>query len=235
MEKIGIIGAMENEVALLTDAMTDKKTETVAAMEYCAGRLSGRDAVVVQCGMGKVNAALCAQTLITRFGAGRIIFTGVAGSLDNRIDIGDLVISTDAVQHDFDVSPIGFRRGEIPYPGLVAFPADAGLRKAAAAAAKRAAGDVALFEGRILSGDQFLSTREQKESVTGLFGGLCCEMEGAAVAQVCHLSGVPWVILRAVSDKADGSAEMEFSRFADMAARRSAGIVAEMLKGNSEL
>ncbi|MDO4845022.1 MAG: 5'-methylthioadenosine/adenosylhomocysteine nucleosidase [Oscillospiraceae bacterium] len=228
---VGVIGAMDAEVDALKAAMTDTRTEQAAGMTFCAGRLAGKDAVVVRCGMGKVNAGICAQTLISRFGVTEVINTGVAGSLDNRIGIGDVVISEDAAQHDFDVSPIGFQRGEIPYTGLVAFPADKTLREAAKAAAQSDPGRFSVFEGRICSGDQFLTTREQKNTVTERFGGLCCEMEGAAIAQVCYLNETPFVILRAISDKVDGSEEMEFSRFAEMAAARCAGIVLRMVEG----
>ena len=226
---IGIIGAMEEEVAALREAMENARTSRVAGMEFTAGTLCGAETVVVQCGMGKVNAGVCAQTLISRFGAGGIINTGVAGPLDARIDIGDIVVSSDAVQHDFDVSPIGFRKGEIPYTGLYAFPADPGLRERALSAAKTCAPDVRCFEGRVCSGDQFIASGVQKARIVAEFGGLCCEMEGAAIAQVCHLNGVPWVILRAISDKADDSEEVSFETFLHAAARRCTAIVREML------
>ena len=223
--RIGIIGAMEEEICDLRAEMQIEREETVADMRFLVGTLRGRSAVLVQCGIGKVNAGVCAQTLIDRFGAREIVNIGVAGSLDARIDIGDIVISTEAVQHDFDASPIGFHKGEIPYTGLCAFPADEGLRERAKKAAAECAGEVRCFEGRICSGDQFIASRAQKEAIAAQFGGLCCEMEGAAIAQVCHLNQVPWVVIRAVSDKADDSEEMSFERFKEQAARRGAAIV----------
>ena len=151
--KIGIIGAMADEVATLKEEMDITGTETVADMEFCEGMLDGKDVVVVQCGMGKVNAGICAQTLISDFGVDCVINTGVAGSLTNDLDIGDIVVSTEAVQHDFDVSPIGFKRGEIPYTGLISFPADDNLRQIAVSTIEESYSDVNVLEGRICSGD----------------------------------------------------------------------------------
>ena len=229
-ETIGIIGAMDDEVAALKEAAHVRKTTTIAAMDFCQGTLGEKDVVIVKCGMGKVNAGLCAHTLIREFGCRRILNTGVAGSLDNRIDIGDIVVSVDAVQHDFDVSPIGFARGEIPYTGLAAFPADEALRSAAVKAVRESAPEVHVFEGRVCSGDQFITTREQKDTILSRFGGLCCEMEGAAIAQVCHLNAVPFVVIRAISDKEDGTQGMEFQTFAARAAVHCAGIVRYMVE-----
>ena len=229
-EKTGVIGAMEEEVAALKAAMTIGSTRTVAGMEYFEGTLCGRPVVVVQCGMGKVNAGICADTLVNLFGVRRVVNTGVAGSLDNAIDVGDVVVSTDAVQHDFDVSPIGFARGEIPYTGLYAFPADERLRALAVRAAGKAAPEVRVFEGRVCSGDRFIASREQKEKILAGFGGKCCEMEGGAIAQACFLNGTPFVILRAISDKVDGSAGISFELFKESAAARCAAIVREMIE-----
>ena len=225
----GIIGAMENEVQSLKSDMQITQTSTIAGMNFCRGTLEGQQVVVVQCGIGKVNAGICSQILISVFGAGRIINTGVAGSLDARIDIGDIVVSTDAVQHDYDVSPIGFQEGEIPYTGLYAFPADASMRKMAVLAARKTEEDMQVFEGRVCSGDQFIASGEQKTSILSRFGGLCCEMEGAAIAQVCYLNQVPFVIIRAISDKADAKEEISYEQFADMAARRCSNIVRFMM------
>ena len=163
--------------------------------------------------------------MITRFQVSHIINTGVAGSLDTRVRIGDLVISTDAVQHDMDVTALGCRRGEFLYSGLFAFPADEGLRRTARAAAEESGADIGIFEGRVCSGDQFIASRAQKEDIKKTFDGLCCEMEGAAIAQVCHLNHTPWVILRAISDCADDSEEISFNLFAKSAAQTSARIV----------
>ncbi|MBQ3878816.1 MAG: 5'-methylthioadenosine/adenosylhomocysteine nucleosidase [Oscillospiraceae bacterium] len=227
--KFGIIGAMDSEVNALIGAMENAQETVTADMHFFDGVLCGVPAVVVKCGMGKVNAGICAQILITCFHVTHVVNTGVAGSLDNAIDIGDFVVSVDAVQHDYDVSPIGFHKGEIPYTGLYAFPADKALRERALAAIRAAAPEVHAFEGRICSGDQFIANKAQKNAITGTFGGKCCEMEGAAIAQVCYLNHIPFVILRAISDKADESEGIPFEQFADEAARRSQKVVAQML------
>ncbi len=227
--KIGIIGAMEEEVTSLKEALKDPKTTTVAGMEFCEGKLEDKNVVVVQCGMGKVNAGICANTLINQFDCSRIINTGVAGSLDNQIDIGDIVVSVDACQHDFTVEAIGFAKGEIPYTGLSAFPADETMRKEAVEAVHTAVPDIQVFEGRVCTGDQFISTKEQKESIKSGFGGMCCEMEGGAIAQACYLNDTPFVIIRAISDKADDSEEMNYEVFKKAAAEHCASVVRYMV------
>ena len=230
-EVIGIIGAMDAEVSTLKDAADIRKKTTIAGMELCEGKLGEKAVVIVRCGIGKVNAGICANTLINDFGCTKVINTGVAGSLDNDIDIGDIVVSVDAVQHDFTVEAIGFAKGEIPYTGLYAFPADEELRAAAVRAANEVAPEISVFEGRICSGDQFISTREQKETITGNFGGMCCEMEGAAVAQACYLNETPFVVIRAISDKDDQSQAVEFATFEKEAAEHCAAIVQYMIEG----
>ena len=225
----GIIGAMDTEISLLREEMEIARTETAAGMSFIQGTLRGREIVLVQCGVGKVNAAVCAQTLILRYGAERIINTGVAGALHPELRIGDLVISTDAVQHDMDVTSLGYQPGEIPGLGTVAFPADAELRRLAAAAVAGEAPEAKAFEGRVCSGDQFISDREKKQAILGSVGGFCCEMEGAAIAQVCALNRVPFVILRAISDQADEEGKISYRAFVETAARRCAAIVARMV------
>ena len=226
----GIIGAMESEIAVIRDAMADVRLTTIAGMEFAEGTISGTRAVVVQCGMGKVNASICAQTLISGFGVDRVINTGVAGSLTGELSINDFVVSVDAVQHDYDVSAIGFRKGEIPYTGRYAFPADEAMRAAAIAAQKAVAPDIHAYEGRICSGDQFISEEAQKEKIIADFGGMCCEMEGAAIAQACYLNGTPFVVIRAISDKSDGSQSVEYETFKEAAAQNCAKIVRYMVE-----
>ena len=228
-QKIGIIGAMEEEVAFLKEELTDCKITAIAGMEFCEGKLDDEDVVVVQCGVGKVNAGICANTLINQFGCSEVINTGVAGSLDNQINIGDIVVSVDACQHDFTVEAIGFAKGEIPYTGLVAFPASETMRKEAVEAVHAAVPDVQVFEGRVCTGDQFISSKEQKEFIKSNFGGMCCEMEGGAIAQACYLNDTPFVIIRAISDKADDSEEMNYEIFKKDAAEHSASVVHYMI------
>ena len=232
-ERIGIIGAMDDEVSALKDAMYLERKKTIAGMEFFVGTLGGCHVAIVQSGMGKVNAGTCAQLLISEFNARAVINTGVAGSLDNKLDIEDFVVSVDAVQHDFDVSPIGFVKGEIPYTGRYAFDADSKLREKAVDAISKTAPDVKVHEGRVCSGDQFISSSDQKDAITASFGGLCCEMEGAAIAQSCYLNEVPFVIIRAISDKADGSAHEDYGEFVKKAAKRSAAAVIYLLENEN--
>ena len=226
--KIGIIGAMKSEVEALKGALATSRKETKASMEFCEGRLGQMDVVVVQSGIGKVNAGICAQILVDDFAVTHIINTGVAGSLSNELDIGDIVISKDAVQHDFTVEDIGFKKGEIPFTGKVAFEADETLRQKALAAVKAALPDISAVEGRVCSGDQFISSKEAKDRIIGDFDGTCAEMEGAAIAQVCHANAIPFVVLRAISDKADGSASLDYPTFEARAAKDCAAIVCHM-------
>lgn len=223
-KKIGIIGAMDDEVDTLKSSLSDTKISTFAGMDFFEGKIDGIDTVVVKCNMGKVNAGVCAQLLISKFGVDCVINTGVAGSLDAEIDIGDIVVSTEAVQHDYDLTPIGAKPGELLDYGIAAFKADENMRKCAVEGVKAVAPEVSAFEGRICSGDQFIASKEQKEKIISTFGGLCCEMEGAAIAQVCYMNSTPFVIIRAISDKADDSEEMSFEEFKKEAGARCAAI-----------
>ena len=221
--KVGIIGAMDSEVELLKSKVEGTHTRELAGLAFVEGTLEGVDVVVVKCGVGKVNAAMCAQALVSVFGCTRVINTGVAGSLDNRIEIGDIVVSTDAVEHDMDVTPLGYAPGEHPDLRLVAFEADLGLRAAVVEAARGVDG-VSVFEGRVCSGDQFIGSAEAKKRIVSAFGGMCCEMEGAAIAHVCHVAGVPFVVVRAISDKADDSGNIDYPTFEKAAAAHCASI-----------
>ena len=227
---IGIIGAMDVEVDALKEAAAVTKTTQLAGMTYCEGRLGGRNVVIVKCGMGKVNAGICANTLIHDFGCEKIINTGVAGSLDGRIAIGDIVVSTDAVQHDFNATYLGFDRGEIPYTGRFAFAADEALCAAAVQAVKESAPDVQVWEGRVCSGDQFISEAAQKNAIVQNFGGMCCEMEGGAIAQVCYLNQTPFVVIRAISDNPNETELVDYKVFEAQAAARCAAIVQYMVE-----
>ena len=229
--KTGIIGAMESEVELLKEQMEGAEITSAAGMEFCAGKLGGADVVVVQSGIGKVNAGICVQVLVDRFGVGRVINTGVAGSLDERLDVGDLVVSTDCVMHDFDVTPLGYAPGQVPGLDTLAFPADAGMRESVCAATAAVAPDIKVLEGRVVSGDQFVSPAEQKERILATFGDLCCEMEGCTIAQAAYLNGVPLVVVRAISDKpcAEGQV-VDYNTFEKKAARDCARIVARMVE-----
>ena len=227
--KVGIIGAMEVEVESLRREMKVNRVVTKASMEFCEGTIGSTEAVVVRSGIAKVNAGICVQILADEFGVTHVINTGVAGSLDARINIGDIVLSTDACYHDVDATVFGYSKGEIPQMGVLAFPADKELISKAKDAIKKAAPDLGVFEGRVCSGDQFISSPQVKQDIIKEFGGLCTEMEGAAIAQVCYLNNIPFVIIRAISDKADGSDIMDYPEFEKKAAHDCAALVKEML------
>ncbi|MBQ8358418.1 MAG: 5'-methylthioadenosine/adenosylhomocysteine nucleosidase [Oscillospiraceae bacterium] len=233
--KLGIIGAMDVEVAALKECMTAKVERTVAGSVYCEGRLEGLPAVVVQCGVGKVNAALCVQALCDCFGVTHIVNTGVAGSLNARLDIGDFVISREAMYHDFDCSPINpaYAVGQVPGLPVRAFPADGMLAELAFSAANTLCPGHAHM-GMVASGDQFVCNKVQKQMIIENTGALCTEMEGAAIAHGAWRNGIPFVVIRAISDKADDSAEMDYPTFEAIAAKRCAEVTKAMAKAFAE-
>ena len=226
---IGIIGAMEEEVSILKREMEIKETVDYATMTFCKGVLCGKDVVIVRSGIGKVNAAACTQILVNKFDVDVLINTGVAGSLDATIDIGDIVISTDLVEHDMDVSALGDPVGQVPRMDTFSFPADPELIEKAVAANKEANPELQTFTGRIVSWDQFISSKEVKEKLINVFQGRCAEMEGAAIAHVAYLNKVPCVIIRAISDKADNSAEMDYPSFEKRAIEQSVRLMKNLL------
>lgn len=226
---IGIIGAMEEEVTQLKEAMVTEEVVEYASMVFCKGTLEEQDIVVVKSGIGKVNAAVCAQILVDRFGADVLINTGIAGSLDAAINIGDMVISTDSVQHDMDASIFGDPVGQIPRMDTFSFPADEALVKLAVETNKEVNPDIQTFTGRVVSGDQFVSSKEVKDRLVSMFDGKCTEMEGAAIAHVAYLNKVSCVIIRAISDKADNSATMDYPTFERQAIAHSVRLVKGLL------
>ena len=226
---IGIIGAMEEEVASLKEEMDVQEIVEKAGMMFCKGILCGQKVVVVRSGVGKVNAGICAQSLVDLFQVDLLINTGIAGSLDARIDIGDMVISTDALQHDMDASVFGDPVGQIPRLDTFSFPADEALARKAIRANEKANPDIRTFTGRIVSGDQFISSKEVKDRIVENFHPLCVEMEGAAIAQAAYLNKVSYVIIRAISDKADNSACMDYPTFEKKAIAHSVRLMKELL------
>ena len=222
---IGIIGAMEEEVAELKKDMQIEETVEMAGMVFCRGTLGGKDVVIVRSGIGKVNAGICTQILADLFQVDAVINTGIAGSLKAEINIGDIVVSTDAIQHDMDATGFGYEPGVIPRMPVSCFEADKRLVKAAEDACKEAVPEVGVFAGRIVSGDQFISDRQVKNRITAQFGGMCTEMEGAAIAQAAYLNSIPFVIIRAISDKADDSATVDYPTFERQAITHSVALV----------
>lgn len=233
MKKLGIIGAMQLEVETLLGVMENKTARERAGSVFYEGELEGLPVVIVQCGVGKVNAALCAQILCDCFDVTHLVNTGIAGSLCADLDIGDLVVSRDAMYHDFDCVHFGYEYGKVPGMDTVAFPADEGLMKLAYAAAEAVhPGHVRI--GRVASGDQFVAEKAQKEKIIAVTGGLCTEMEGAAIAHTAYRNRLPFVILRAISDKADDSAEMDYPTFERIAAHRCAQVTRNLAKALKE-
>lgn len=230
MSVIGIIGAMEVEVETLKKHMKVRRTVRKAQMEFCEGILKGREIVVVRSGIGKVNAAVCTQILVDDFQAGAVINTGIAGSLKAEINIGDIVISTDLVHHDMNAVNFGYPLGQIPQMDVFSFQADEDLVDLAEKACLEVNPEIQVFKGRIVSGDQFIAEKSVKENIIRNFQGLCTEMEGAAIAQAAYLNHIPFVVLRAISDKADDSASMDYPTFERAAAEHCVGLVEKLLE-----
>ena len=228
--KLGIIGAMESEVELLQKKMSDRKVVNMHSFTFYDGKLSGVNVVIVQCGIGKTNAAFCASHLILVFGETHILNTGVAGGTLPDMNIFDMVLSTDAVQHDFDVTPLGYKRTEIPGMKTSVFQADFILRELAekAFAQSSLSTEHKIFSGRVASGDVFVSDEKTKNEIIKTCKPSCIEMEGASIAQVCFLSRIPFLIVRSISDSASGKkGEYEFNE--KLAAEKSATLVFEMI------
>lgn len=229
VKKIGIIGAMEVEVETLKKDMEVGRVVKKAGMEFHEGVLNGMPVVVVRSGICKVNAAVCTQILIDDFGVDGIINTGVGGSLNAEINIGDIVISTDVVHHDVNAVEFGYALGQIPQMKVFSFPADETFAEKAKAACNRVNPDITVWRGRICSGDQFVSSQEQKDQIIKAFHGWCTEMEGAGIAQAAYLNDVPFIIVRAISDKADNSAYVDYATFEKKAAEHSVRLVEALM------
>jgi adenosylhomocysteine nucleosidase len=224
---IGIIGAMTEELELLLETLQNKQSVQHGPFTLYTGTLEGQKVLLAQCGIGKVNAAALTQLLILQQ-VEKIIFTGVAGAVDASLNVGDIVISTDAVQHDSDVRPLGYNLGEVPGESL-SWQADETLRDLAFKAAQTVQG-INVIKGRVLSGDQFIASAEKVKELREIFNGACAEMEGAAVAQICSKWNIPFVIIRSISDNADHSANVDFREFTKVAANHAKQVVRGMLQ-----
>ncbi|SEP60528.1 adenosylhomocysteine nucleosidase [Lachnospiraceae bacterium RM5] len=218
---IGIIGAMDEEVNELKSIMTSVKLTSKAKMDFYEGMIDGKDVVVVRSGIGKVNAGICTQILIDLFNVDVVINTGIAGSLNEKIDICDIVLSTDALQHDVEAIAFGYEAGVIPRMDESVFKADEDLVELAYKKCLEELPEINVYKGRVLSGDQFISDKEKKDFLVNTFKGYCTEMEGAAIAHCAYLNDVPFLIIRAISDKADGSAHMDYPAFEKLAIKNS--------------
>ena len=226
-ERIGIIGAMQTEVELLISKIDKPNVENISGIDFYCGKLCGKDAVVARCGIGKVFAAMCAQTMIVKYNVTKLINTGVGGAISNELNIADIAVSDFVVQHDMDTSALGDPVGLISGINVVDIAADAEMiSELCRAAESRGA---RCLVGRIASGDLFVSGAEKKKYIEDTFGAIVCEMEGAAIGQVCYVNSVPFCVIRAVSDKADGSSHVDYMTFVASAAKKNAEIVVEYL------
>ena len=224
---LGIIGAMQVEIETIVEEMENKTEKTIGGIKFYQGLLWGKEVVAAVCGVGKVFAGICAQTMILNFDVDNILNIGVGGSLTNNLNICDLGIATAVVQHDMDTTPLGDPLGLISGLDVVEIPCDekqTELWKKAADSVK-----IKHFEGVIASGDCFVSTSSKKQYIRENFNGIVCEMEGGAIGQVCFLNKVPFNVIRAVSDNADGSADMDFPKFVKKAVAQSLVLLKEYM------
>lgn len=231
MAKIGIIGAMETEVKLLRSKLENPVSSDFAGLTFFEGTINGKNLIIVRSGIGKVNAALCAQALALKFGVDKIINTGIAGATSGGLKVFDFVASTEAVYHDMNIEFFGYKPGQVP--GMEPFfTADKTMADAAekAFANTKFASEHKILKGRIASGDQFISDSAVKNHIKEVFNPLCVEMEGAAIAHACTLNKVPFLILRCMSDMADDAGENTYNFNENSAAEASAQLVLELIK-----
>ena len=224
--KLGIIAAMKIEAELIEAAMTDIVRETCGSIEFCLGKIGNTDIVLAVCGIGKVFAAICAQTMIVKYAPDAVINTGVGGTLTKKLSVGDVAVSSAMVQHDMDTSALGDPVGLISGPNIIEIPADAALAEKISAIVRGMG--INTVTGIIATGDQFIAKQETKDRIVSQFGAIACEMEGAAIGQVCCVNKVPFAVIRAISDDADGGACEDYPTFAKMAAKNSAKAVIEL-------
>lgn len=227
--KLGIIAAMKIEAELIEAEMTGIVRETCGSIEYCLGKIGNCDIVLAVCGIGKVFAAICAQTMIVKYAPDAIINTGVGGTLTKKLSVGDVAVSSAMVQHDMDTSALGDPVGLISGINVVEIPADEVLADKISEIVRGMG--IHTFKGTIATGDKFIGTQEDKERIVKNFGAIACEMEGAAIGQVCYVNKVPFAVIRAISDDADSGACEDYPAFAKMAAKNSAKAVIALANG----
>ena len=226
---VGIIGAMDMEVKDLLVHMEGKNEEEISGIKYYTGKINGIECAAAQCGIGKVAAAMCAQTMILKYHPKAVVNVGVAGGIGKDIHIGDIVVSDCAVQHDMDTSALGDPVGMISGINIVKIPASAKLVGLAVAKAKKVYKPENVHTGTIATGDQFIGGAEKLKKIASVFGASACEMEGGSIAQVCYINKTDFVILRAISDNADEKAGVDFNDFAEKSAKETARLIMDML------
>lgn len=213
---IGIIGAMDVEIDKLKEQMSDAQTETVGGTQFMLGTLWGKSAVLAVSGVGKVNAAICTQTMILKYSPDFIINSGVAGGLEPNLRVCDIVVADSVVQHDMDTSPLGDPVGFISGLNVVNIPCDKKICGNLKTAVEKA--DIKCLVGTIASGDQFINSSDKKKYITETFNAYACEMEGAAIGHACYKNGVPFCVIRSISDGADDSSHLSYTEFVEVAA-----------------
>lgn len=212
-KSIGIIGAMDCEVNSIVDLLEDYLVREICGLSVHTGTYKGLSISVVKCGVGKVNAAMCAQVLIDRCDAEILINTGIAGAISNELKVGDVVVSKDAVEHDFNATGVGYSQGEIPDQKTSKYPADKNLIAMIKNCDFSSKIDGKVVVGSIVSGDIFVSKEKTKQFIRKNFNALCCEMEGAAIAHVAHKNSIPYLIVRSISDSASDDARKLYNNF----------------------
>lgn len=225
---IGIMGAMDVEVEGLKRLLHGVSEEKISGISFVKGTLYGKDTVVAKCGVGKVCAAICAQAMIMAYKPDAVINMGVAGGLDKKLNIGDIVIASGVVQHDFDITALGQPKGYLSEIGLIEIPTDAEISDIL----RNSAEEIGLkcLLGVVASGDIFVSDEDKKCFIKDTFSAKACEMEGASIGQVCFVNGTPFGVLRAISDGANGDANIDFPTFAKMAAENSIKVIEKFIK-----
>ena len=225
---IGIIGAMEPEVKAIIELLENESTIKVGSLEFHEGVINGKDVVVCQCGIGKVFAAMATEAMILHYDLEYILNVGVAGALSDGLDVASIAISSALVQHDMDTSPIGDPVGMISGIKLIEIKADSKVIDKVALAAKDSG--ISYMIGIIASGDQFVNSQSRKDFIKNTFGAIACEMEGAAIAQVSYVNNVPFCVIRAISDKADGSSHISYNDFLHTAIANSKKVINALIK-----
>ena len=225
---IGVIGALDAEVREIISQLEDCRIETVGSVEFNLGRLYGRNVVVVRCGVGKVFAAICAEAMIIKYSPRLVVNSGVAGAIDKSLRPLDIVFAEKLVQHDMDTSPLGDPVGLISGINKIYFETDERAKNILIDTARRM--DIKYLIGTVATGDRFICDKADKELITSRFGAAACEMEGGAIAHTAYANGTPFIVIRAISDSADGDACMDYAEFLPKAARTSTALTLALIE-----
>ena len=225
---IGIIGAMDDEVRELISRLSDRRTEKVSGIEFNVGELYGKKVVVAKCGVGKVFAAICAEAMIIKYAPALVVNTGVGGALEKSLRPLDIVFADKLVQHDMDTSPIGDPVGLISGINRVYFETDKRALDVLTAAAEEL--KIKYSVGTVATGDKFIAEKADKERISDLFGASACEMEGGSIAHTAFVNETPFMVVRAISDSADGDASMDYPTFLPQAVKISTALTLALVE-----